>query len=81
LLSSSRNISKYLFLKKIKIDIHTLLDTFLQILPRGKHPCLWLTVPTAKSVADFQRQVIAHAGAQNAALLSNSDGWAALGSV
>ena len=25
------------------------------------HPCLRLTVPTAKSVADFHRQVIAHA--------------------
>ncbi|MFE0398103.1 hypothetical protein, partial [Paenibacillus lactis] len=29
---------------------------------RGGHPCLWLTVPTAKPVADFHRQVIAHAG-------------------
>ncbi len=35
---------------------------FLQIPPRDGHPCLWLTVPTAKSVADFHRQVIAHAG-------------------
>ena len=33
---------------------------FLQIPPRGGHPCLWPTVPTAKSVADFHRQVIAH---------------------
>ena len=33
---------------------------FLQIPPRGGHPCLRLTVPTAKSVADFHRQVIAH---------------------
>ncbi|WP_307500257.1 hypothetical protein, partial [Paenibacillus brasilensis] len=30
--------------------------------PRGRHPCPWLTVPTAKPVADFHRQVIAHAG-------------------
>ena len=35
---------------------------FLQIPPHGGHPCLWLTVPTAKSVADFHRQVVAHAG-------------------
>ncbi len=34
---------------------------FLQIPPRDGHPCLRLTVPTAKSVADFHRQVIAHA--------------------
>ena len=35
---------------------------FLQIPPHDGHPCLWLTVPTAKSVADFHRQVVAHAG-------------------
>lgn len=35
---------------------------FLQIPPRGGHPCPLLTVPTAKSVADFHRQVIAHVG-------------------
>lgn len=35
---------------------------FLQIPPHGGHPCHWLTVPTAKPVADFHRQVIAHAG-------------------
>src|SRR5690606_25859530 len=35
---------------------------FLQIPPRDGHPCLWLTVPTAKPVADFHRLVIAHAG-------------------
>ena len=34
---------------------------FLQIPPHDGHPCLWLTVPTAKSVADFHRQVVAHA--------------------
>ena len=34
---------------------------FLQIPPHGGHPCPWLTVPTAKSVADFHRRVIAHA--------------------
>ena len=34
---------------------------FLQIPPLDGHPCLRLTVPTAKSVADFHRQVIAHA--------------------
>ena len=35
---------------------------FLQIPPHGGHPCLRLTVPTAKSVVDFHHQVIAHAG-------------------
>jgi hypothetical protein len=35
---------------------------FLQIPSRDGHPCLQLTVPTAKPVADFHRQVIAHAG-------------------
>ncbi|MBR5423434.1 MAG: hypothetical protein IK108_05415, partial [Clostridia bacterium] len=35
---------------------------FLQIPPHDGHPCLWLTVPTAESVADFHRQVVAHAG-------------------
>ena len=30
---------------------------FLQIPPHGGHPYLWLTVPTAKSVADFHRRV------------------------
>lgn len=35
---------------------------FLQIPPHGGHPCLQLTVPTAKPVVDFHHQVIAHAG-------------------
>ena len=35
---------------------------FLQIPPRDGHPCLRLTLPTAKRVADFHRQVVAHAG-------------------
>ncbi|NEW09875.1 hypothetical protein GK047_28655 [Paenibacillus sp. SYP-B3998] len=35
---------------------------FLQIPPRDGHPCLQLTVPAAKPVADFRRLVIAHAG-------------------
>jgi hypothetical protein len=35
---------------------------FLQIPPRGGHPCLWLTLPAAIHVADFHRQVTAHAG-------------------
>ena len=34
---------------------------FLQTPPHDGCPCPWLTVPTAKSVADFHRQVIAHA--------------------
>ena len=34
---------------------------FLQIPPHSGHSCPWLTVPTAKSVADSHRQVIAHA--------------------
>ncbi|WP_207644250.1 hypothetical protein, partial [Thermotalea metallivorans] len=35
---------------------------FLQIPPHDGHPCLWLMVPTAKPIADFHRQVTAHAG-------------------
>jgi hypothetical protein len=35
---------------------------FLQIPPHDGHPCLRLTLPTAKRVADFHRQVVAHAG-------------------
>ena len=35
---------------------------FLQIPSRGGHPCLRLTLPTAKRVADSHRQVVAHAG-------------------
>jgi len=35
---------------------------FLQIPPRDGHPCPWLMVPTAKPIADFHRQAIAHAG-------------------
>src|SRR5699024_12810562 len=38
---------------------------FLQIPPHDGHPCLRLTVPTAKSVVDFHHQVIAHAGRTN----------------
>ena len=34
---------------------------FLQTPSHGERPCLWLTVPTAKPVADFHRQVITHA--------------------
>ena len=45
---------------------------FLQIPPHNGHPCLRLTVPTAKSVADFHRQVIAHAErTKNTAQISN----------
>ena len=34
---------------------------FFQTPPHDGRPCLWLTVPTAKPVADFHRQVITHA--------------------
>ena len=34
---------------------------FFQILPHDRHPCLRLTVPTAKSVVDFHHQVATHA--------------------
>ena len=34
---------------------------FLQIPPRDGHPCLRLTLPTTKRVADFHRRVVAHA--------------------
>jgi len=30
--------------------------------PHGGHPCHWLMVPAAESIADFHRQDIAHAG-------------------
>jgi len=36
-------------------------SSFLQIPPHDGHPCLWLTVPTAKPVADSHRQAIRHA--------------------
>ena len=35
---------------------------FLQISLHGEHPCLRLMLPTTKRIADFHRQVIAHAG-------------------
>ncbi len=35
---------------------------FLQIPSRGGHPCLRLTVPTAKSVVNFHHLVISHVG-------------------
>ncbi len=35
---------------------------FLQIPPHDGHPCLRLTVPTAKSVVDFHHLVITHVG-------------------
>src|SRR5690606_34164109 len=47
---------------------------FLQIPPRGGHPCPWLTLPTAKRVRDFHPVVIAHAGRttkKNPALLQD----------
>ena len=34
---------------------------FFQTPPHDGRPCLWLTVPTAKPVADFHRQVITRA--------------------
>ena len=34
---------------------------FLQTPPHDGRPCPWLTVPTAKSVADFHRQVVTRA--------------------
>ena len=37
-------------------------SSFLQIPRRHGHPCLQLTVPTAKPVVDFHHQVITHAG-------------------
>jgi hypothetical protein len=38
---------------------------FLQIPSHDGHPCLQLTVPTAKPVVDFHHQVITHAGRTN----------------
>ena len=45
--------------------VGNLRSDFLQIPPRDGHPCHSLTVPTAKPVTDFHRQVIAHAGRTN----------------
>jgi hypothetical protein len=42
-------------------------SSFLQIPPHSGHPCLWLTVPTAKPVADSHRQAIRHVGHTNKA--------------
>ena len=54
---------RFLFVKPRFCPWVSILPTsdFLQIPSFGGHPCLRLTVPTAKSVADFHRQVIAHA--------------------
>ena len=42
----------------------------LQIPPHDGHPCPQLTLPTAKRVADFHRQVTAHFGqTENTALI------------
>ena len=38
---------------------------FLQTPPHDGRPCLWITVPTAKPVADFHRQVITRAERTN----------------
>ena len=43
-------------------SVRVFASDFLQIPPHGGHPCLSLTVPTAKPVADFHHQVITHAG-------------------
>ena len=46
-------------------DLSTPQSGFFQIPPHDGHPCIWLTVPASKSVADFHHQVIAHAGRTN----------------
>ncbi|WP_460292199.1 hypothetical protein, partial [Bacillus cereus] len=38
---------------------------FLQIPRHHGHPCLSLTVPTAKPVVDFHHRVVVHAGHTN----------------
>lgn len=45
--------------------MHGSASNFLQISTHGGQLCLWLTVPTAKSVADFHRQAAAHAERTN----------------
>ena len=45
-----------------KVNRFPLPSGFLQIPPRGGHPCLRLTLPTTKRVVDFHHQVVAHAG-------------------
>ncbi|ATF29437.1 hypothetical protein CO689_00355 (plasmid) [Staphylococcus simulans] len=44
---------------------------FLQIPPHDGHPCLSLTVPTAKPVMDFHHQVVNHAERTQTLNLSN----------
>jgi len=43
-------------------ELFALTSGFLQIPPRGGHPCLGLTLPATECVVDFHHQVIAHAG-------------------
>ena len=45
-----------------RVDRFPLTSGFLQIPPRGGHPCLRLTLPTTKRVVDFHHQAIAHGG-------------------
>ena len=46
----------------VRVDRFPLPSGFLQIPPRGGHPCLRLTLPTTKRVVDFHHQAIAHGG-------------------
>ena len=41
---------------------------FLQILPRDRHPCLWLIVPLAGPIEDFHLQVTRIATTANQAM-------------
>ena len=43
-------------------ELFILHSGFLQIPPRGGHPCLRLMLPTTKRIVDFHHQVIVHAG-------------------
>lgn len=47
---------------------------FLQIPPHEGHPCLWLTLPTAKCVRVFHPIVIAHAGRTRKSLSAKAEG-------
>ena len=45
-----------------KVNRFPLPSGFLQIPPRGGHPCLRLALPTTKCAVDFHHQAIAHGG-------------------
>ena len=58
--SGNLSVSKHLLCNFCSSD-RGFASNFFQTPPHDGCPCLWLTVPTAKPLADFHRQVITHA--------------------